>query len=207
MTTDELVKIYVDLLILQYRGKAKARGTIDTNVRPFIMDQLPIAVRDAFDVETAIGAQLNVLGKYAGVQRSTRTFTGPITLSDDDFRLLIKVAILKNNSGSDLNTIQNLLQIYFPDTIRVFDYQSMRMSYFFDSAYGSIYLAEVLVRQRLLPRPMGVNLGALIYMPNIKSLFCMRTYELAVVNGNGFNNYTDYQTDWPWLSYANAVVG
>lgn len=205
-TTDDIVTYYTDLLIIQYIRKPKARATIDAIVRPVIMDQLPTQVNNAFDIETAVGAQLDVLGKYTGVSRYSRTFTGPITLDDNDFRLIVKVAILKNNSGSDLNTIQTLIQLYFPDALRVFDYLGMRMSYFFDSAYGSVYMAEVLVREGLLPKPMGVQLGALIYMPNIKQLFCMRTYALEVVHGNGFNEYGDYQMTWPWLSYAYAIL-
>lgn len=206
-STDDIVEYYKNLLIIQYSRKTKARATIDALVRPVVMDQIPIQVQDAFNIDTAVGVQLDVLGKYTGVSRFSRTFTGPITLSDDDFRLLIKVAILENNSGSDLKSIQTLIQLYFPNALRVFDYLGMRMSYFFDSAYGSIYLAEVLVREGLLPKPMGVGLGALIYMPHINSLFCMRTYELEVVHGNGFNTYDDYHMDWPWLSYAYAVLG
>lgn len=204
--TEEIVEYYVNLLIIQYIQKAKARVHIASLVRPVIMDQLPVQVQDAFDINTAEGVQLDVLGKYTGVNRNTRTFSGPITLSDEDFRLFIRFAVIKNNSGSDLKTIQGLINGFFPEALRVFDYQNMHMSYFFDSAEGSVQLAQALVREGLLPRPMGVGIGALIYMPNIQNLFCMRTYELAVVHGNGFNTYDTYEMFWTWLSYDYAIL-
>ena len=69
MTTDELTAYYVGLLIIQYSQKAKARATIDLLARAAIADQLPWRVRDAFDLETAVGKQLDVLGTYVGAQR------------------------------------------------------------------------------------------------------------------------------------------
>ena len=104
-TTEEIVEYYVNLLIIQYIQKAKARVHIASLVRPVIMDQLPVQVQDAFDINTAEGVQLDVLGKYTGVNRNTRTFSGTITLSDKDFRFFIRFEVIKNNSGSDLKTI------------------------------------------------------------------------------------------------------
>lgn len=206
MTTEELVTYYADLLIIQYRGKPKAYETIKALVRPILMDQLPLDVQAAFSVEGAIGVQLDVVGKYAGIARRVPTFAGFVNLSDDDYRQLIKMKIMQNNSGSSLADIQNLISIFFPDALRVFDFANMHMGYYFDSAFGSQQLAEAFVRLGLLPKPMGVQLGALIYATNLDNLFGFRTYELEGFNVTGFNSYADYQMDWPWLSYANAIV-
>jgi hypothetical protein len=204
-TTAELKKYYADLLIAQYVNKPRAHATVEAQVDPVIMDQLPLDVQDAFTIDAAVGVQLDVLGKYVGVARVARTFTEQITLSDADYRMLIKMKITQNNSGSSLYEIQSLLHIYFPGAILVFDYQNMQMDYLFDAAFGSAELAEVFVRQGLLPKPMGVQLGALIYSPSINNFFGFRTYELAGHNITGFNSYTDYQMDWPFLSYTDAI--
>lgn len=206
MTTDEIIEAYAKLLILQYIGKPKAFATVKAWIGPFVMNQLPVAVQDAFTLDTAEGAQLDILGKYVGVIRTGLTFSGPVILTDSDFRMLIKIKIFQNNSGSSLADIQNLIAIFFPDALRVFDHANMRLDYYFDSAFGTMDLAEIFVRQGFLPKPMGVGLGALIYAPNINNFFGFRTYELAGVNISGFNSYTDYQTDEPWLSYADAIV-
>lgn len=69
MTTDELVAYYVGLLIIQYTQKIRARATVDLVVREAIGDQIIGQVRTAFDLATAEGAQLDVLGTYVGATR------------------------------------------------------------------------------------------------------------------------------------------
>lgn len=206
MTTAQIIQYYSNLLILQYRGCPKARAHIQALVGPIVMDQLPLQVQDAYNLETAVGVQLDVLGKYAGISRVVLNFTGQITLDDDDYRVLIQMKIAQNNSGSSLADIQRVLHVFFPTAIRVYDYQNMHMDYFFDANFGSTNLAEVFLRQGLLPKPMGVELGALIYATNIINMFGFRTYSLPAYNVTGFNNYTDYQTNWTWLSYTMALT-
>lgn len=206
MTTQELIDYYAKLLILQYRGKPKAFATIQTLVAPVIMDQLPTQVQDAFDLGSAIGVQLDVIGKYAGVSRYGYNFSGPITLSDADFTILIRLAILQNASGSSLADIQNIINIYFAGIIKVFDHLGMRMSYFFDSDFGSSDLAQLFVRQGRLPKPMGVQLAALTYAPELDEFFGFRTYGAAAYQVEGVNFYADYNMDRPWLNYGNGLV-
>lgn len=171
-------------------------------------ETLPVAVQNAFNVtgpNTAQGVQLDVIGKYAGVTRSGNGFTMPITLDDADFLSLIQMAIIKNSAGSSLATIVALLYQFFPGQILVFDYQDMRMSYLLSSSIGSLDLVQLFITEGLLPKPMGVQLALVIYIPDITNLFGFRTYDLPAVDVKPFNTYDDYQTDWPWLSYSNAV--
>ena len=53
---------------------------------------------------------------------------------------------------------------------------------------------------------MGVELGALIYSANIDNFFGFRTYGIPGQNVHGFNSYTSYETNCPWLSYKNAIA-
>lgn len=206
MSVQDTINYYANLLVIQYRGQPNAYANVQTVVTPVIMDMLPVTVQNAFTIDSAIGVQLDVLGKYAGVTRSGYGFTGPITLDDDDFRQLIRIAIIQNNAGSSLATIDSLLQQFFPGTILVFDYANMQMDYYFKSSAGSQDLAELFVTQKLLPKPMGVQLGALIYAPIIDSFFGFRTYQLEGFNNSPFNSYSSYQSGRPWLSYQNAIV-
>jgi hypothetical protein len=171
---------------------------------------LPIAVQNAYNLigpNPAQGVQLNVLGKYAGVTRNGYGFGGlPITLNDSDFLTLIQMAIIKNSSDSSLATIQSLLAQFFPSEVLVFDYQNMQMSYLISSSIGSQNLVQLFVSEGLLPKPMGVALAAPIYAPIITMFFGFRTYVLPAFNSTPFNSYSSYQTNWPWVSYANAVV-
>lgn len=168
---------------------------------------LPIAIQNAFGLETAVGVQLDVLGKYAGVTRFGNGLDGtPIVLDDSDFRSFIKMAIVKNAFGSSLAAIQNFIQIYFPGALLVFDYKDMRMSYFLDSLIGSQQLAQIFVTSKILPVPMGVQIGDIIYSPDIFRFFGFRTYQLPGYNITGFNNYQTYNMLSPWLTYRDALV-
>lgn len=203
MTNLELTQYYADLLILQYKGKPRAVETIKAFVDMVIANQLPLALQDAFNLDTATGAQLDVIGKYAGVTRDGYSFSGPVTLNDEEYRKLVKLKIIKNNSGSSLYDVQNLLALYFAGLIRVYDYKDMSMGYYIDSSFGSQELIEVFLNKGLLPVPMGVGLASTIYNPTLK-FFSFRTYS-SVSLGFPFNNYTSYNEAWPWLSYAYAI--
>ena len=147
MSTDaEILSYYADLLILQYKQKPKAEATVKMFVDLLINGQLPLAVQDAFDIDTAVGYQLDIIGKYAGVTRDGYSFSGPMTLNDEDYRKIIKLKIIKNNSGSSLYDIKNLLALYFAGQIRVFDYKDMTMSYYVNSSFGSQELVEFFIK-------------------------------------------------------------
>lgn len=206
MTNQELIDYYKGLLIIQYNNKPKALATIDLIAKEVTMEQLPVAVMSSFDLDNAVGVQLDILAKYVGVTRSGSTFTSFITLNDADFRSLIKIGISKNVSQSSLYDIQVLLNNFFPSTLLVFDYQNMSMSYLFDSAIGSEQLAEMFVVNGLLPKPQGVQLASLIYGDNINAFFGFRTYEIDTQNNTKFNDYIGYENGWPWLNYNNAIV-
>jgi len=67
--TDTLLTYYAELLVAQYYRKPKATGTVRAFVRAMVADSIFAQVRDGFDVDTAIGAQLDVLGELRGVTR------------------------------------------------------------------------------------------------------------------------------------------
>lgn len=205
MTTPELIKYYTDLLILQYKGKPRANATVAVLAGLAVMDQLPKKVQDAFALDSAIGVQLDVLGKYVGVSRYVYDFTGPVTLNDADFFTLINIAIISNNAGSSLGTIKAFLFNYFSTALQIFDHLQMRLDYYFDATQGTQQFAEILIRGGFVPRPMAVALGAFIYSVHVNSFFGFRTYLAPGVNNTPFNTYASYQTDQPWLSYADNL--
>lgn len=169
----------------------KARAHVELLAQIAIMDQLPIDVQNAFSLESALGVQLDILGKYLGVTRYGYDFSGAVTLTDDDFRQLIKIAIIQNASKSALSDIQNLLQQFFPGTIYVFDYGDMRMSYFIDSDATSEQLAQFYVKQGSLPKPMGVALGDILFLTSADGVFGFRS---IAVPGYSWSAITTYNT-------------
>lgn len=205
MTTEELAKYYANLLILQYLQQPKAFAMIKAQVTPVIMDQLPVAVQNAFSVTDAVGVQLDVIGKYVGASRVGNTLSGPVTLSDSDFRQLIKLLIIKNNSGSSLATIQSLLAASFPGQIYVSDNQAMGLNYLLVETIGSSQLLQVIVEGGYLPVPMGVQTSVVIVPSHTNPFFGTRTYSAPDPSVSPFNNYSLYQLTYPWLSYAGVI--
>lgn len=204
MTTEELSTYYANLLILQYIGKPKAFAMVKAVVTPLIMDQLPVDVQNSFDLSSAVGAQLDVVGKYVGVSRSANTLTGPVTLTDNDFRTLIKMVIIKNNSGSSLATIQTLLAASFPGQIFISDNQTMAINYVIVESLGTADLLEILTTGGYLPAPMGVSTSVTLVPEHVNPFFGYRTYTAPDTTVAPFNNYAFYQVTYPWLSYQGV---
>ena len=70
---DDLAAYYQNLLIAQYHDRPRAMDTIYDVSRETLSDLVWQAIRDGFDVETAVGAQLDLIGAYAGVTREIST--------------------------------------------------------------------------------------------------------------------------------------
>jgi hypothetical protein len=70
MTLKEILDYYAGLLIVQYRIKPKARATIRLLTNQAACNGLVEAERTCFDLDTAQGAQLDVLGRIVGVPRN-----------------------------------------------------------------------------------------------------------------------------------------
>lgn len=194
--------LVVDATTLEAAGDAVDVSVVETDVT------IPLAIQSAFNLvgdSPAVGVQLDVLGKYAGVIRTAQGFTTQITLDDADFLSLIKMAIITNNSGSSLATIQELILQFFEGQVTVADDKLMHLTYLVSSLVGSQELMQVYLTEGLLPKPMGVGVN-LIYLPVVTMLFGFRTYEAEGVNVSPFNTYEDYQTDWPWLAYEDVIV-
>lgn len=60
---------YADLLILQYRNKPKARETVKTGVDIYMGDTVLFQLQDILDIDTAEGAQLDIIGKILDCPR------------------------------------------------------------------------------------------------------------------------------------------
>ena len=66
-----VVDYYVERLPAQFRDKPKARATIAILVKQAVADFLIDDFGSAFDIETAVGPQLDVIAKYIGVDRNS----------------------------------------------------------------------------------------------------------------------------------------
>lgn len=69
MTTTELLQYYANLLILQYRTKDKAPEHIKALIKIIMILEVLVDIENGFDIDTSVGAQQDIIGKYLGVNR------------------------------------------------------------------------------------------------------------------------------------------
>lgn len=69
-TLNDMQDYYSNLLIIQYNGKSKAKATIELITRLIYSNMALLQIRDAFDWRTAEAAQLDIIGKWVGVDKS-----------------------------------------------------------------------------------------------------------------------------------------
>ncbi|MBQ5474944.1 MAG: DUF2612 domain-containing protein [Lachnospiraceae bacterium] len=68
---NELLEYYPNLLEIQYHNGFKAKSTIEAYVRLLWANQILKQIRDAFEIDTAVGQQLDFIGAWVGVDRYT----------------------------------------------------------------------------------------------------------------------------------------
>lgn len=82
MDIQSLIDYYTNLLIIQYNGKPKARAIISLFVEQVLSDGIIFDIQNGFNILTAVGVQLDMLGKLVGVDR---TYIGQSFASDTYF--------------------------------------------------------------------------------------------------------------------------
>jgi len=196
MTTDEILEYYANLLPAEYRSQPNAYATIQTlaalglfpqggnvvtdpqtgdplfNNGQLVIDSpygelLPLALQKAFDIQTAVGQQLDYLAKPIGAKRSGYTLSGQwVTLGDSDFRLLLQAAGAKNFLRATTKAITTFVSQFFQGLLRVTDNLGMHMTFTYLSSLGSHIWIELFISQGFLPSPLGVSAGEVIIGTN-----------------------------------------
>lgn len=248
VTVQGIVDYYVNLLIIQYHNKPKAKAMIDLFVSQLIASGIIFDVRDGYNLETAVGKQLDVIGKYVGVNRTFKAqdlhdffgltfydevdpdlmdkwgFTnytnfdtlienGTLTynsiilkdfnLSDEDFRVIIKLKIIQNNSNHSYKSINDSMFAFFGNELIPDSDQDMHMYYFVPAAFSQIILAAII--KKVLPKPMGVGLS---YITQTDTFFGFSTYDITNPRITGFSEYADYSTkSGEILNYSKISEG
>ena len=87
-TNQDLIDYYSALLILQYKNLPNAKATVQAVIEIIMIYEIIESVKNGYDIDTAIGVQLDILGKYIGISRNidgidfTRTYFGYLTYAE-----------------------------------------------------------------------------------------------------------------------------
>ena len=70
----DLINYYSNLLIIQYNGLPKAKATIALMAEVLLCNGVIFDVQNGYDLDKAVGVQLDVLGKYQDITRFYSSF-------------------------------------------------------------------------------------------------------------------------------------
>ena len=197
-----------NLLIIQYNNLPRASATIKAIAKMF-PDELILSVRDGFNLETATGKQLDILAKYIGVERGyTDTNNQKAFLTDEEFRVLLKLKTIVNSGMGTLAGLETSLYNLFGTGIRVVEGKdaggnpNMTLTYYIRSDWENVGLAAV--QQNILPHPTGVG-----YTYNVASLtkyFGFIEYtDTSHPYTTGFMDYNDPTKEGEMFAYDKQI--
>lgn len=193
---------YSNLLILQYHNKPKAKATIEASVG-LLPDNLILEVINGFDIETAVGKQLDILGIYVGVDRFYDNEGTMESLDDEDYRILVKLKAIANTSDLSHKSLDDALYQFFGNEVRMDSDGNMEMSYFVPR--GKTAVIQAAIQKEVLPRPMGVKVAYINEYDKV--FFGFRTYEKPEESAYkaGFRTYEDPDKVGEMLTYNKVI--
>lgn len=188
MTTDD----YVALLTSEHRQQPNFQAVVRAMVQGIAdgIDTLK-GMLDKFNLDTAIGNQLDTIGLWVGVTRRIPVAlagvyftwsgtvatgwgqgqwkgpfdpgTGLVSLGDSDFRLLIRAKIAANMWDGTGEQMEAILDLLFgPTNVEFFDNQNMTYRILYNTTHLSAVQQALLTNDLLLLRPAGMSV---IYQP------------------------------------------
>lgn len=151
---------YLNLFTSQYKTAAKLQAWQTVLLQPF-SDIMSCAqqITAAYDIDTAIGVQLDVLGQIIGAKR-TVSFqpsmgVSPI-LDDSTYRLLLYAKRAINTWNGKILSLYPLWQTLFPGGSIVFiDNQNMTATVVLAGTFSSIQ-SDLIQNDLIIPRPETV---------------------------------------------------
>ena len=181
-----------DRIYAQYRNKPKAVAWFDIAQRlGGDLDAAAQAVRRSYDIDTAEGEALDVIGRIVVVPRSfladvpmspglfaltdgdefgdTEAMFSPLTINQDQeladelYRIVIRAKTIKNTGDATIENILYGMNLLLPNAqvLRVADGENMTFSIEF---YGEISSLErfALLNATLVPKPQGVEFSGFL---------------------------------------------
>jgi hypothetical protein len=153
---------YANLLTSEYRMKSP-KWVAWLQVCLEIVDDMQQCVAGfdaAFDLDTAVGVQLDVLGVIVGAARRV-TFqpSGGVSpvLDDETYRTLLRATIARNHWDGLIDSLQGIWQNLFPGgRIVIQDEQNMTALIILTGAFSSI-LQDLIINGYIVPRPETVQ--------------------------------------------------
>lgn len=186
---------YLDLITTEHSDKPKFMATVALSLAPLVaMQNLFENMFLDFDLDVAVGAQLDILGLWIGVSRNVRVpitgvyfawddtamvgwdsgvwqgefdpDTGLTSLNDVNYRTLLRARIARNHWDGSIPDAYKIWAIIFPDDIIfIQDNQNMSMSIGVISTSFDAVDVALLTGGYLSLKPEGVRIADYFISP------------------------------------------
>lgn len=151
---------YLGLLSSQYRNSPKLNAFLAVLLQKFQdVSQCQMALDTAFDIDNAVGVQLDAVGAIVGASRTVgfqpSGGVSPI-LDDATYRIYIKAVAAANQWDGTIDSLFPIWQNLFPGgRIIIEDNQNMTATIVLSGSFTSI-IQDLLTNGYIVPRPEGV---------------------------------------------------
>ena len=154
------VSYYLNLLTSQYQGSPKFLAWL-AFVLQMVDDVTAVMeqIDEAFDLDTAVGVQLDILGQRIGEMRTVgfqpSNGVSPV-LDDATYRLLLQAKVAQNYFNGLVDGLQEFWSQLFPGgRITILDSQQMSATIVLTGAFTSIQ-KDLVQQGYIVPQPQGV---------------------------------------------------
>lgn len=131
--------------------------------------ELYVQILNAFDLDTAMGRQLDIIGQIVGADRvlDFNPTYADSRLDDDQYRKLIRAQISTNQWDGTMRGLIELWEGIFGEyRVRISDRQDMSILAEF-SGVEDLFEAELISKGYFAPRPEGVMVNYLFVMESV----------------------------------------
>ena len=153
-----MIANYLNIITLEHRQRPKYIAMLTAYLRKLQDVQMVLEAFDLhFDLNKAIGAQLDKLGEIVGCSRilAFQPESQPALLDDDNYRLIIKAKILQNQWDGTIEDMANLFKQVFPDMqLNIIDNKNMSMEIQVTGLRDDLQL-QMLNNGYVIPKPEG----------------------------------------------------
>ena len=155
---------YLDMITSLYRDKPRFMAWLQASLKAGT-DSIDCAEElwQAFDINTAVGKQLDTLGVILGRSRrlsfSLAGGFGPAVLEDETYRMLLKAKIAWNFWDGTLLGLKDIWAAVFPNNdLLYFDKQDMTIDVVIAGMFSELE-RQLIMSGYILPKPEGVRMN------------------------------------------------
>lgn len=223
MTADE----YIALLTSAHSTKPRFVATVKATINPLAKLQAELkALPTAFDLDTAIGAQLDVCGEWIGLSRKVQTpltgvyfawgtpgvgwaegswkaefdaVDGLTSLPDDIYRLVLKARVALNHWDGSVPGAYDAWNTVFGGEliISIQDFQDMSITIGLSGGSVDATMRSLLVNGQLQFKPTGVRIRYYAVPPATGTLFAWGVPANAGFAGWGSGQWPEHLVPTP----------